>query len=471
MFRQDLRIRDNPALEAACRRGKPIVPIYLWEPEGEWALGAASRWWLHHSLLSLQEQLQHLGLQLLIADSPIQLLQIARDTNADQVFYNRLYEPSSIQRDEAMKRAFRENGIQSFGFNAALLFEPWEIATKQQTPFKVFTPFWKCCLEKIDNPLPTNADCTPQQSIPPSPTILKTEKGMVDKLQLLPKIHWDQGLQEEWEPGEKGAHSALKKALHSVIAPYPETRDRPDLEGVSKLSPHLHFGEISPRQVWHSVQHCLGPSHPGAIAFLRQLGWREFAYHLLYHFPATPLHPLYKKFELFPWREDTVLFKAWTQGKTGYPFVDAGMRQLWHCGWMHNRVRMIAASFLVKDLLVPWQWGARWFWDTLVDADLANNTMGWQWTAGCGADAAPYFRIFNPHTQGEKFDPNRSYVKKWVPELAGLSDKWIYTPWKAPEKELQKAGIILGKTYPYPIIDHEIARQSALAAFHNLDSN
>ncbi|MEO6829665.1 MAG: FAD-binding domain-containing protein, partial [Acidobacteriaceae bacterium] len=292
-------------------------------------------------------------------------------------------------------------------------------------------------------------------------------------LSLEPKIDWASGMGQSWRPGESGAMSQMKAFLNSGLEAYAIDRDRPDRPGTSRLSPHLHFGEISSRQVWSAVhsrylREANDDSSVAAYAYLREIAWREFAHHLLFHFPELPQEPLQTKFHNFPWRTDRRSMKAWTQGDTGYPLVDAGMRQLWHTGWVHNRVRMVVASFLVKHLLIPWQDGASWFWDTLVDADLANNSLGWQWVAGCGADAAPYFRIFNPVLQGEKFDPDGDYVRKWVPELARLSNAWIHKPWKAPVLLLAEAGVQLGKTYPMPIVDHETARKRALLAFASI---
>lgn len=460
-FRQDLRISDHPALHAALKKG-PIIPIYIWAPEeeGEWPPGAASRWWLHRSLESLKKDLIDLGYPLIIRKGPSlkHLMEIAKQTRASAIFWQDSYEPTIIQRDAFIKEALNQKGIETYTSKGSLLFDPSTITTKSNSPFKVFTPFWNCCLKtlNIDPPLPK----IPKNKF----EVPKIESLSISDLDLLPKIPWDKGLQETWLPGEKNAHKALEKA-DLKIGEYSVARDRPDLEGVSKLSPYLHFGELSPRQVYHALKNC-----QSSEVFLRQIGWREFAYYLLYHFPHTPTEPLREDFNRFPWKSNKQALSAWQKGQTGYPFVDAGMRELWHTGWMHNRVRMIVASFLVKDLKIPWQEGTHWFWDTLVDADLANNTLGWQWTAGCGADAAPYFRIFNPTSQGEKFDVTRSYVKKWVPELSNLPDKWLYKPWLAPDLELHKAGILLGKDYPYPILDHSKARKEALEAYHKLQS-
>lgn len=454
-FRNDLRIEDNPALAEALKLGGPIIPLYIWSPqeEGHWPLGGASRWWLHYSLEALDHELKTLGLQLIIkSGSSLEILQkLIKESKATSVLWNRRYEPYIIKRDSHIKSALTDGGIDVRSFNSSLLFEPWSIQNKQGKPFQVFTPFYKTCLQQTI-PSPTSL---PQKICTSTP---KIESTPLSKLDLLPHIHWDSGLKQMWKPGTQNAKKLMKSFLSKGVSQYPEMRDRPDIRGTSLLSPYLHFGEISPRMIWHSA-------HPTEDApYLRQLVWREFAFHLLYHFPKTPDKPLKEAFENFPWKYDQGALKAWQKGLTGYPIVDAGMRELWTTGWMHNRVRMIVGSFLVKDLLLPWQEGAKWFWDTLVDADLANNTLGWQWVAGCGADASPYFRIFNPMTQGEKFDPDGAYVRKWVPELANMPTKWIHNPWEASEGELRMAGVTLGETYPRPIVDHSEARLRALEA-------
>lgn len=465
-FRQDLRVEDHPALASAIQRGGAVIPLYIWAPdeEGEWPCGGASRWWLHNSLECLQDKLEKLGAPLIIRrGSSLQtLLDLIQATGADTVYWNRRYEPSIIHRDAFVKAELQKQGAKAQSFNSALLFEPWTVLNKQNKPFQIFTPFWKHCLSLAE----------PQKPIP-APSKIKGYIGEIEtdslsSLALLPKVHWDIGLERAWHSGEDRAKQTLNHAIKHVIADYQTMRDFPAVDGVSHLSPYLHHGEISPRTIWHSVRKHFKADDEGASAFLRQLGWREFAYHLLYHFPHTPTDPLKKDFASFPWKTDYTELRAWQNGKTGYPFVDAGMRQLWTSGWMHNRARLVAASFLVKDLLIRWQEGAKWFWDTLVDADLANNSLGWQWIAGCGADAAPYFRIFNPVQQGERYDPKGEYVRKWIPELRGLPDKWIHRPWEAPAEVLKKAGVELGKTYPHPIVDHGEAREKALEAYAKL---
>ena len=470
-LRQDLRLADNPALLSACRRGGPVVPVFIWAPEeeGDRPPGSASRWWLHQSLAQLAEDFRAAGTELLIrqGSSLAELLSVAKATGADAVFWNRRYEPASIARDRKVEAALRAAGLHTEECNAALLYEPWTIRNKAGRPFQVFTPFWRTCLASAEPAEPLPAPC-PLAAPPQKPASLP-----LAALELEPKRDWAAGLRAAWHPGSAGAQAELRRFLREGILTYTDGRNRPDLVGTSRLSPHLHFGEISPRQVWHAVRlFAESQSIPAAVwrkwQFLTELGWREFAHHLLSHFPHTPEQPLRSSFARFPWRKNPAWLRAWQRGQTGYPLVDAGMRELWSTGWMHNRVRMVVASFLVKNLLVPWQEGARWFWDTLVDADLANNTLGWQWTAGCGADAAPFFRIFNPVSQGEKFDPKGSYVRRWVPELARLPDAWIHQPWQAPPAMLTAAGVELGRTYPRPLVSHLISREVALEAYRGI---
>jgi deoxyribodipyrimidine photo-lyase len=380
------------------------------------------------------------------------------------VVWNRCYEPEAIARDQRIKQAIKAKSVEAQSFNASLLKEPWQHLKKDDTPYRVFTPFWKALSSSIDS----FQLHLPPTNLPPVPKKIYQAAQSIESLKLLPVISWDQGIQEKWRPGEDAAHEELERFVEQTMIDYPSHRDIPGVRGTSLMSPYLHFGEISPQQIWMRVKEYFHQdSSAGVIkggeAFLREVGWREFSHHLLYHFPHTPDEPLNKRFESFPWRKDYQQdLKAWQQGRTGIPIVDAGMRELWHTGWMHNRVRMIVASLLTKNLLIPWQEGATWFWDTLVDADLANNTQGWQWTAGCGADAAPYFRIFNPVLQGERFDPEGEYVKCWVPELKQMSKKWLHKPWEAPEQVLADASIELGKDYPEPIVDLAGSRQRAL---------
>lgn len=472
-FRRDLRLADNPALIDALNHGR-VVPVFIHAPaeEGEWPPGAASRWWLHHSLASLSTSLrQHRSRLVIRAGSSLEhLVGLARETGATRVVWNRRYEPAVTARDAGLERALREAGLEVGSFNAALLREPWEVANRSGAPFQVFTAFWRRCL----------ADPDPAPPAPPPDRL--TGPGAwpgsldLETLSLLPSPDWAGGLRATWQPGEAGARAALDHFLTHAFPDYADDRNRPDRTGTSRLSPHLHFGEIGPRQVWHALRE--HASRQGwseerwrRSQFLAELGWREFAHHLLFHFPHTPTRPLRAEFDRFPWRDDPGKRQAWEQGQTGFPLVDAGLRELWSTGWMHNRVRMVTASFLVKNLLIPWAAGARWFWDTLVDADLANNTLGWQWTAGCGADAAPYFRIFNPTAQGEKFDPAGDYVRHWVPELARLSARWIQRPAEAPPAVLHQAGVTLGRTYPAPLVPHSIAREVALEAHQRMKRN
>jgi deoxyribodipyrimidine photo-lyase len=468
-LRRDLRLTDNPALALASESAERIVFAYIHAPweEAPWEPGAASRWWLYHSLKSLDADLAARGQRLIIRAGPslTVLRALISETGATSVVWNRLYEPATIARDKVVKAALREDGIVAQSGNGALLFEPWQIHTDKGEPYRVFTPFWKRCLKSLGE-IGTPAAVPDLGQAPPA-TVTSVDP---DSLGLLPRLRWDLGLTDHWQPGEAGAHERVARLEEDIVGRYGDTRNRPDLMGTSRLSPHLHFGEISPRQVIAG----LGParieagSAAGAEAFIRELGWREFTHHLLFHFPATHAAPLDARFAAYRWQSNAAWLKAWQRGQTGYPIVDAGMRELWHTGWMHNRVRMIAASLLVKNLQTDWLDGARWFWDTLVDADLANNTAGWQWTAGCGADAAPYYRIFNPVLQSERFDPDCRYVRHWVPELAALPDKWLPRPWEAPAEVLESCGIELGKTYPRPLVDFRESRERALKGYADL---
>lgn len=470
-FRQDLRLGDNPALIAALGCGEPIIPVFIWAPdeEGQWPPGAASRRWLHQSLGQLDASLRRLDSRLIIRRGPtLETLRALLDqTGANAAFWNRRYEPVVIERDSRVKAALQKDGRIVESYNSSLLFEPWTVQTQQGKPYQVFTPFWKACLAK---PEPAPPEDAPSRIASPRrwPATLK-----LAELGLEPAIDWAAGVRASWCPGEVGASEQLKLFLEEALADYPVGRNRPDRMGTSRLSPHLHFGEISVRQIWsalHGQRRGQRITHPAEAlrVYGSELGWREFAHHLLFHFSQTPKQPLRKEFAFFPWQPDKANLRAWQRGRTGYPIVDAGMRELWHTGWMHNRVRMIVASFLVKDLLISWQQGAAWFWDTLVDADLASNTLGWQWTAGCGADAAPYFRIFNPVTQGEKFDPQGDYVRHWIPEIKRLPSEWVHKPWEAPPRLLAEAGIELGSAYPLPIVDHREARSRALEALQRI---
>ena len=470
-FRLDLRLDDNPALNAAIARGGAVIPVFIWAPEEEypWPPGAASRWWLHHSLAKLDAELRNRGSKLILLRGPTAatLRLLAKETGANRVFWNRRFEPMLARRDEKVHRDLSDHGITPEPFLDSVLFDPEKLLNRSGKPFQVFTPFWKACLSSSEPSTPVAAKS--QLSAPSTwPDSLQ-----LAELKLLPKIDWAGGMRETWQPGYAGADSILRHFCDSAITNYCEGRDQPDRVGTSRLSPHLHFGEISPRRVWHFIKQTHNGRRGGELSiaaesFLCQLGWREFAHYLLHHFPHTAQEPLRSEFSRFDWNQNTDALRRWQTGQTGYPYIDAGMRELWSIGWMHNRVRMAVASFLVKDLRISWLEGAKWFWDTLVDADLANNTLGWQWTAGCGADAAPYFRVFNPVTQAEKFDPDRLYVRRWVPELSKLPNRWIHQPWNAPNEVLASAGIRLGETYPQQMVDHDTARKEALAAFRAL---
>ncbi|WP_026988194.1 cryptochrome/photolyase family protein [Fodinicurvata fenggangensis] len=466
-FRQDLRLADNPALRHAVQRGGPVVALFILEDSdaGACAPGGASRWWLHSSLAALAHDLRTCGSELILRRGPAQkvLSEIVQASGARAVYWNRCYEPWRIARDSRIKQGLQDQGLDAESFNAALLFEPWTVATGSGTPFKVFTPFWKAVRERpVDRP-------------EPAPPQLPPASGLAsDRLEdwgLCPtRPDWAGGLRETWQPGEAGARARLVDFLDHGLGDYGTLRDYPARAATSRLSPHLHWGEIGPRQVWHATQHRIEQEDLSTAGwkFLSEMGWREFCHHLLYHWPSLPDENWRTAFDAFPWSTSEDHLKAWQAGQTGYPIVDAGMRELWHTGWMHNRLRMIVGSFLVKDLHLHWKAGEAWFWDTLVDADLANNAAGWQWIAGSGADAAPFFRIFNPVTQSEKFDPKGEYLRTWLPEIAALPDPYIHRPWHAPEEVRRQAGVVLGGNYPCPLVDHAQARRAALEAFQTI---
>ncbi len=474
-FRRDLRLADNPALAAASRRGRPVVPVYVHDPEADqrWPAGAASRLWLHHALKALDQTLRRRRLHLVLRAGPTraELDRLIDQTGADAVYFNRLYEPSRFESDVELEADLLARGLDVRTFNASLLFEPEGVLTRHGEPFQVFTPFWKACL-RAGFPA-TGPEAMPLRAPRSWPAGLAP-----DDLKLRPRHAWADRLADPGAAGDLtagGAGRRLKRFVAEALAGYESGRDFPGEDGTSRLSPYLHFGQVSPRQVLDEAfgrreGGADGAGRRAADAFARQLGWREFAAHLLYHFPRTAEAPLRVEYDRFPWRDDPEALEVWRRGRTGYPFVDAAMRQLWQTGWMHNRARMVAGSFLVKHLLLPWQVGAEWFWDTLLDADLANNTLGWQWVAGCGADAAPFFRIFNPVRQGERFDPAGRYVRRWAPELAALPAEWLHRPWEAPGSVLSAAGVVLGTDYPAPIVDHARARARALEAFARMRS-
>ncbi len=464
-FRQDLRLSDNPALAAATTTGAPIIPVFVLDETVAHAPGAASNWWLHHSLASLQADLKKIGSPLVLrrGEAAEIIPQLVKETNAGHVFWNRRYYPAHIEIDKKLKSVLTASGVNVETFNGSLLREPWELKTGAGGNYRVFTPFWKTMKQAG----PARAPASRPGNLQPPEKTPKSER-LEDWLLLPAKPNWASEFETVWSPGEAGAKERLESFLNGVVDQYKDGRDRPDKDYTSRLSPHLAFGEISPLQIWAAVQDKMSSSAISDSAgdkFLSEVVWREFAWSLLFHNESLPEKPLRKEFADFPWRNDTGGLVAWKKGQTGYPIVDAGMRQLWRTGWMHNRVRMIVASFLIKNLLIPWQEGEAWFWDTLVDADLANNSASWQWVAGCGADASPYFRIFNPVTQGEKFDPQGDYVRAFVPEVATMPAKYIHAPWTAPKEVLAKAGVTLGETYSEPVVDHAFARKRALEGY------
>lgn len=464
-FRQDLRLHDNPALIEACRHHHRLMMLYIQDKHQEPALGGASQWWLHQSLTALGESLLVKG-QILILKSgdPLAILHsLIQEHHIEHVYWSRQYEPYCIQRDTLIKKTLKAEGVGVHTFNSSLLLEPWEVAPQSAPYFKVFTPFWRQASQKVR----VNPILAPETF----PERLNVCSESLPDWQLCPqKPNWAADFPNHWQPGEAGAQKKWNQFIENHLHHYSLQRDIPALDATSKLSPHLHFGEMSVRQIWQEAQELILEPHQNASAiehFLRELGWREFSYHLLYHVPSLPQQNFRPAFDHFPWKINPKHLQLWQQGQTGYPIVDAGMRELWQTGYMHNRVRMIVASFLIKHLMINWQEGEAWFWDTLVDADLANNAASWQWVAGSGADAAPYFRIFNPILQGEKFDPQGTYIKRFIPELRAVPEKWCHQPWLAPKGTLR---LSLGKDYPYPIVDHHEARQNALDAYAQIKS-
>jgi deoxyribodipyrimidine photo-lyase len=467
-FRRDLRLRDNPALLAAVETGRPIIPLFvLQEAEDIRLAGAASLWWLDKSLRVLKRDLERLGSTLVLrrGDAAQIVLDIVERTGAASVYWNRLYDGGAVKRDTSLKTDLIHRGVEAKSFNSGLLIEPWALKTKTGGPFKVFTPFWKTMRPLVGDFTLHKAP----ESLRSPPHWPSTDT--IDSWRLHPmKPDWSSGF-DFWTPGEPGAHQQLHQFIQVHLGAYPAARDEPASDGTSRLSPHLHWGEIGPRQVWRDVDsaaHRHPALEPGADKFLSELAWRDFNHGILFHHPDLPSANYKPTFDAFPWSDNPRGLAAWKVGQTGYPMVDAGMRELWKTGFMHNRVRMIAASFLIKHLLIDWRIGEQWFWDTLVDADEANNPANWQWVAGSGADAAPFFRIFSPMGQGDRFDPGGGYVRRWVPELGKLDDKYIHAPWTAPDYALAKAGVKLGQTYPKPVVDHDTARKRALDAFKGL---
>ncbi len=461
-FRQDLRIADNPSLLSAIESGH-LLPIFILDevnnPEN--ARGGASKLWLHHSLNALNKALDG-NLRVYSGDAKAIIMQLCDEHNISKVCWNRCYEGWRRERDGTIKSQLKARAIEAESFNGSLLWEPWTILKGDGTPYKVFTPFFKNGCLNAPEPSPPLA----------APTNIQYAAGdfgalnSINDLNLQPTIGWDKVMLEHWQIDEQGALDRLKRFAEEGVSNYKEGRNLPAHEWTSKLSPYMHWGLISPRTVWHSAN-MMGDDE-NVYTFKSELGWREFSYSLLYFNPDMQWANINKKFDAFPWENDTTLINAWQRGQTGYPIIDAGMRELWQTGYMHNRVRMIVGSFLVKNLLQHWHHGEKWFWDTLFDADFASNSASWQWVAGCGADAAPYFRIFNPVTQGEKFDPDGEYTRRWVPELAELPKKYLYQPWEAPPMMLQAAGVKLGENYPQPIVDLKASRERALAAFKSM---
>ena len=465
-FRRDLRLEDNPALSAAVATGQPVLPLYILDETAQARRpGAASLWWLDKSLRALDASLQTRGARLILrrGDAEVELRRLIAETGADRVFMNRHFEPDAFARDADIAHGLKADGIECRGYNATLLCRPGEVLNGSGQPYKVFTPFMKALLATAEAPAGGDA--------PQAISIIDGVKGdAIDDWGLHPtRPDWSRGF--VGTPGEAGAHVALAAFVATGLKTYASDRDRPDRAGTSGLSAHLHWGEISP---WRAVETaraamgCAGASAAQAEKFVAEIGWREFSAHLLHHFPYLPERAFRPEYDAMPWRDDPPALDAWKTGRTGYPLVDAGMRQLWATGTMHNRVRMVVASFLIKHLLIDWREGEAWFWDCLTDADLASNVQNWQWVAGSGADAAPYFRIFNPVIQGEKFDPQGRYVRRWAPEIGRLPDRWIHAPWTAPPMVLTDAGVRLGVTYPRPIVDHVEARDRALAALKTI---
>ena len=459
-FRQDLRLNDNPALQSALNGKNAVTPVFIDDNDCGRQPGIMGRWWRDKSLAQLNDALKSRGSRLVFRKGRAQevLPTLAKQVGATAVYWNRQYEADIVARDTAIKRTLKEGGIDAESFNGSLLFEPWEVTSKSTGgPFKVFTPFWSACcalglkrgLWNVPDKITAPAQWPQSDALPATAPL-----DHMDSLNI-------------WQPGEDGARDALALFLAQNIAGYAERRNLPAEPATSRLSPHLRWGEISPARIVAETEATNIKTDDGT-KFLSELGWREFSYQLLYHNPELAETCLQNKFEAFPWRNDADAFEAWKRGETGYPIVDAGMRELRRTGYMHNRVRMIAASFLIKHLLIDWREGEKWFWECLVDADPANNSASWQWVAGCGADAAPYFRIFNPILQGPKFDADGIYTKTYVPELSALSGKTLYAPWTAKSDMLDSGAISLGDTYPNPIVNHEAARARALESFKSL---
>lgn len=483
-FRRDLRLADNPALCAAITSGANVLPLYIHAPETEvpWQRGAASKVCLHYSLQALDTELQRLGSRLIVRSckNTADILNLLQSFNPEAVYWNRLYDPAIIERDKQIKVSLLEQAISVKSYKASLLFEPWELETGQGTPYRVFTPMWKNMLKQGIQANPVAAPA----SLPGVSEAIKSDA--LASLHLLPKKRehingqaWHTSMATHWQMSEAAAHQRLSEHSDTLLDEYKVGRDFPAYDYTSKMSVYLHFGQISPAQATHAIRQAMAMAPPAkasqaednGAAYIREIAWREFAHHVLYHYPHITDQPMQPKFANFTWDKNPEYVARWQRGQTGIPIIDAGMRQLWQTGWMHNRVRMIVGSLLTKNLRIHWLEGVSWFWDTLVDADLANNTLGWQWIAGCGADAAPYFRIFNPVSQSERFDKEGVYIKQYVPELKDLPAKYIHAPWEAPESILQQANVELDKHYPMPIVDLKVSRQAALDAYKSIKSS
>ena len=465
-YANNLRLDDHPALAAAAQRGG-VVPVYVYDPDyrGPSAMGGASKWWAHQSVAALASDLELIGSGLVIrsGDPAEHLVEIAKQVGADTVMFCDSIEPDLREREEDVEHALEQAGVAVERYPMHLLWELGSVMTKDGRPYQVFSPFWKTALrtEAVEPPI----DAPTQLQRPD----VEIRSDTLESLGLKPNISWYTEMAKQWTPGERGARARFDAFVNDRLGAYHDDRNLLETPGWSAMSAHFHFGEISVRRVWQEItadeqwERVKGKEH-----YLREIGWREFAQHLINHFPRTIDEPLRENFKSFPWVKDPEAFEKWARGQTGYPVVDAAMRHLWAHGWMPNRARMIVASFLCKDLRISWEEGMAWFWDTLVDADLASNTLGWQWTAGCGADAAPYFRVFNPVSQGEKFDSDGEYVRRWCPELAELDPKEIHSPWDVAPMGLASAGVTLGDDYPHPMVDHKQAREAALAAFEKI---
>jgi deoxyribodipyrimidine photo-lyase len=466
-FRSDLRLADNRALLEAVSTGKPIICVYVREDSpARRPYGRAQLWWLHHSLARLGASLAAIGGALCLrrGNPAVILDEIIAASGADSVFWNRRHDPEGIAVDTGIKASLKARGISTASFDGQLLHEPTQVKTGAGGPFKVYTPFWRAFSALPAPRAPYDAPA----KLPGFQGELADDA--LDDWNLLPsRPDWSKEFDADWQPGEEGAREKLRLFIDGGLNNYADGRNLPGQASTSRLSPHLAMGEISPFQVWHATRRLEETHSPRDVeVFQKEIVWREFAYHLLFHFPKLAQKNFNESFDVFPWAAKPELIEAWKRGQTGYPIVDAGMRQLWQTGWMHNRVRMAAASFLIKHLMADWRTGEEWFWDTLVDACPANNPASWQWVAGSGADAAPYYRIFNPVLQGEKFDADGAYVRRFVPEIAELPDTLLHRPWEAGPLELEAAGIELGVTYPKPVVDHAAARDRALAAYKSL---